>query len=93
MGSSIFADESGDESVREERGDGRPPSVFRRRRDDEGGRADDSGETTDGDERTDDDARREPDAGARRAYGDDDESTMTVFSGDEVYEVVVDDAE
>ena len=93
MGSSVFADESGDESARERSGDGRRRSVFRRRDDDGATPADgepmdpsagDVGAADDRGDASDD----EPHSRERDGTGDE---TMTVFSGDEVYELAVDD--
>jgi len=102
MGSSIFADESGDESARERRtADGRR-SIFRQH----DGEAD-GGETGDeesgGEEQGDGEGLRssrdgeevacDTDEGRRSGSGGDgsEDGTMTVFSGGEVFEVAVDD--
>jgi hypothetical protein len=94
MGSSIFADESGDESARERSANGRRRSVFRRRDDDGATPADEEAmDPSDGDEGAADDSgdasddERSP-GRERDGTGD---GTMTVFSGDEVYELAVDD--
>jgi hypothetical protein len=88
MGRSIFADESGDESVQERRTEAGRQSVFR----DPAGVVDEEHDPEDGScERTDPSVESRP-------VGDDDgddatdRPTMTVFSGDEVYEIGVDDA-
>ncbi|MFC6952252.1 hypothetical protein [Halorubellus litoreus] len=82
MGSSIFADESGDESAREERTDEREPSVFRRRDDAKAGRMDDG---------VDDESHSTDDVDRSESGSGDGGATMRVFSGDEVFEVAVDD--
>ncbi|WP_227133861.1 hypothetical protein [Halorubellus salinus] len=90
MGSSIFADESGDESARDRRRDEREPSVFRRPQDTEPASTDGTGE-----QRPHDDGRdvgrddRDIDREGREDV--DDATTMTVFSGDDVFEFAVDD--
>lgn len=101
MGQSIFADESGAESARERDADGRQ-SIFRRREQDA---TDETGATdaTDGDSgaSTRDEASPGEDEAAAllgedaialaRGDGESDDGTMTVFSGDEVFEIEVDD--
>jgi hypothetical protein len=84
MGSrSIFADESGDESARDRRTDERKPSVFRGGNETDRVSPDDDHESGDGRES----------GGDRDAHGEDGDgaTTMTVFSGDDVFEFAVED--
>jgi hypothetical protein len=87
MGSSIFADESGDESARERRTDDRRRSVFRRH-DDDRRSTDGDGTGQTGEEPAGDD---EGESADDRATGGGEGETMRVFNGSEVFEVSVDD--
>lgn len=96
MGSSIFADESGDESARDRRTDERKPSVFRRPQDTERASTDDDGEQRPYDDRDvgsdgRDTGRNGRDTGREGSEDVDGATTMTVFSGDDVFEFAVDD--
>lgn len=101
MGSSIFADESGGESAGEQCTDDRRRSVFRRR-DDEGTPPGSEGARDASRRGQDASDGREAAADGCEDGGDDEhpsseggdgseDETMTVFSGDEVYEFAVDD--